>query len=258
MKLQYSQSLGASGWRLTQHFKPGWLPSLCVLCMLPLLVGLGCWQLARAEEKRVLLASQEARRQAPPIRLDALGLTSPPAFQRIRLHGHFEAAHSLLLDSRVHQGQVGVELLQPFLDQPSGRWVLINRGWLPWPDRRIPPRFVTPSGALDVLAWVYVSPGQPLVLAGERGTSWPRLTNRVELDAFWQELGRDGLSVELRLEPGPAALAVDWPIVSMSPEKHLGYAVQWFALAAALCALFIYFGIHQAREVRDAASHRHE
>jgi len=226
--------------------------------MLPLLVGLGCWQLSRAEEKRILLASQEARRHAPPMRLDALNPANPPAFQRVHLHGRFEAAHSVLLDSRVHQGQVGVELLQPFLDQTSERWVLVNRGWLPWPDRRVPPRFTTPSETLELLAWVYVSPGQPFVLAGQRSTSWPRLTNRIELDAFWRELGRDGLPVELRLDPGPAALAVDWPIVSMGPEKHLGYAVQWFALAAALCALFIYFGIHQAREVRDAASRQHE
>ena len=258
MKVQYSQPLGATGWWLTQHFRPGWLPSLCVLLMLPLLVGLGCWQLSRAEEKRTLLASDESRRQAPPMPLEALDLANPPAFQRIRLQGRFEGAHSLLLDSRVHQGQVGVELLQPFLDQPSGRWVLVNRGWLPWPDRRVPPRFATPSETLNLVAWVYLPPGQPFVLAGERGNSWPRLTNRIEPVSFWRELGRAGLPVELRLEPGPAALAVDWPIVGMGPEKHLGYAVQWFALAAALCALFIYFGIHQAKELRDAASHRHE
>src|SRR5690606_25428630 len=141
MKLQYSQSLGASGWRLTQHFRPGWLPSLCVVLMLPLLVGLGCWQLSRAEEKRILLASQEARRHAPPMRLDALNPANPPAFQRAHLHGRVEPAHSVLLDRRVHQGQVGGELLQPILHQTSERWVLVNRGWLPWPDRRVPPRF---------------------------------------------------------------------------------------------------------------------
>ena len=47
---------------------------------------------------------------------------------------------------------------------------------------------------------------------------------------------------ELRLEPGPSAYRADWAITSMSPSQHLGYAVQWFALAAALLALFIYFG----------------
>jgi cytochrome oxidase assembly protein ShyY1 len=40
----------------------------------------------------------------------------------------------------------------------------------------------------------------------------------------------------------------------MGPEKHLGYAVQWFALAVALACLFIYFGIRNAKEQSDAAS----
>ena len=43
----------------------------------------------------------------------------------------------------------------------------------------------------------------------------------------------------------------------MSPSKHVGYAVQWFALAAALLGLFIYLGIHNAREIRHEPSHRH-
>jgi surfeit locus 1 family protein len=33
-------------------------------------------------------------------------------------------------------------------------------------------------------------------------------------------------------------------VVAMSPVKHQGYAVQWFALAAALCGLFVYFGFN--------------
>ena len=36
----------------------------------------------------------------------------------------------------------------------------------------------------------------------------------------------------------------------------LGYAVQWFAMAVALCALYLYLGIRQARELPDDASPR--
>ncbi|MNN94970.1 hypothetical protein D3C81_2137010 [compost metagenome] len=68
---------------------------------------------------------------------------------------------------------------------------------------------------------------------------------------LWRELGRAGLADELRLQPGPASYLGDWPLVSMGPEKHLGYAVQWFALAATLLGLFVWFGVQQAREVRD-------
>jgi surfeit locus 1 family protein len=238
-------------------FRPGWLPSLLVALLLPGLLGLGTWQLQRAEEKRALLASFEARRQAAPVGLDRLERSRDPAYRRVRLFGQFDAAHSLLLDNRIRDGRVGVELLQPFFDQPSGLWVLLNRGWLPWPDRRTPPQFATPDDALHLTAWVYLPPSGGLQLQGApQDKQWPRLIGAVEVDALWRQLGRGGLPFEARLEPGPASYRVDWPVVAMSPDKHTGYAVQWFALAAALLGLFIYLGIHNARESRHEPSHR--
>lgn len=233
------------------RFRPGLLPSLLVLALLPLLIGLGSWQLQRAGEKRLLLAEQAARSQAPALDLRELE-TGDPAFRRVRLVGAFDAAHSLLLDNRQRGGRVGVELLQPFLDRPSGRWVLVNRGWLPWPDRRVPPAFDTPAGELSLLATVYRPPGAAFLL-GEAGSTvgWPRLVNAVDAPALWRELRRDGLGDELRLQPGPASYVGDWPAVNMGPEKHLGYAVQWFALAATLLGLYLWLGLKQAREVRD-------
>ncbi|MBM7062608.1 SURF1 family protein [Pseudomonas sp. UL073] len=243
------------------RFRPGVLPSLIVLALLPVLIGLGFWQLARAEEKRQLLASYEARRQAEPMAVAALERHSDPAFRRVVLHGQFDAQHSLLLDNRIHQGQVGVELLQPFYDQASDLWVLLNRGWLPWPDRRTAPTFTTPDGAQTLTAWVYVPPGATFQLHSDpTGGDWPRLVTAVDPAALWQQLGRGGLSRELRLEGGAAAYLTDWPIIAMGPEKHTGYAVQWFALAAALCGLFVYFGLHNGRRTphgRHYESHQH-
>ncbi|MFC0708918.1 SURF1 family protein [Azorhizophilus paspali] len=253
--MQYSPPSKTPG-RAPQHrFRPGWAPSLLVVLLLPVLIGLGFWQLSRAEDKRALLAGFEARRQAEPVDPATLQAAGAPAWQRVRLHGRFDPQHSLLLDSRTRAGRPGVELLQPFRDD-SGRWLLLNRGWLPWPDRRIAPAFTTPDGALALTAWVYRSPGNPFLLEQVAGDAWPRLVNRVDAAALWRELGRDGLPVELRLEPGPAAYAVDWPPLAMSPEKHLGYAVQWFALAAALLVLFVYLGIHNARETSHVVAHR--
>lgn len=234
------------------RFRPGWLPSLVVLMLLPVLCSLGYWQLSRAEEKRQILAAEAQRRVAPPVPVQTLLSEPEPAFLRVQLRGRFDAAHSLLLDNRVHQGQVGVELVQPFMDHASGRWLLVNRGWLPWPDRRVPPRFDTPSGELQLTAWAYVPPGRSLLAVGN-ATGWPRLVNRLDPPAIWQELRRPGVLLELRLEPGPAALIPNWPSVSMAPQKHQGYAVQWFGLAAALLALFIHLGIHRAREARHAS-----
>ena len=236
-------------------FRPGLLPTLVVLALLALLLALGGWQLQRADEKSALLASQEARRQAPAQPIGELERSADPAFQRVLLRGYFDAEHSLLLDNRTRDGRVGVELLQPFYDQPSGLWLLLNRGWLPWPDRRTPVAFSTPTGALQLQAWIYVAPGESFQLqADQPGNAWPQLLTRVDAGALWRQLGRAGWPYELRLLPGPAAYQADWAVVAMGPEKHLGYAVQWFALAVALACLFIYFGIRNAKEQSDAAS----
>ena len=235
-------------------FRPGWLPSLVVLALLPLLVWLGLWQLDRADEKRALLAASDARRVAPPVPVSALELVAKPAFTRVALQGSFDAEHSLLLDSRTRAGVAGVELLQPFYDQPSGLWLLVNRGWIAWPDRRTPPQFTTPEAALKLTGWVYLQPGEDFLLKQTETSGWPKLVNTVDAPGLWQMLGRGGAPFQIRLDPGSAAYQVDWPIVSSDPQKHLGYAVQWFALALALLLLFIYLGIRNARDVNDEFS----
>ncbi|WP_263143715.1 SURF1 family protein [Pseudomonas sp. RIT-PI-AD] len=232
-------------------FRPGLAPTLALLALLPALLGLGAWQLARAEEKRALLAAYEVRRQAEPLPLDAALRLPDAAYQRVRLRGRFDAAHSLLLDNRTREGQPGVELLQPFEDLDSGHWVLLNRGWLPWPDRRQPVRFETPERPLELTAWIYLPPGAAFELKHVEGQGWPRLVNRVDAAALWPTLARQGLPYEIRLDAGPAALRADWPVVAMGPQTHEGYAVQWFAMAFALVLLYVYLGLRRAREVLD-------
>lgn len=229
-------------------FRPGWLPSLAVALLLPLLLGLGFWQLSRAEEKRQLEAAFEARRQAPAVSLTELLQMSEPNHQRVRLHGQFDTRHSLLLDNRQRDGRVGVELLQPFQDQASGLWLLVNRGWLPWPDRRVAPQFSTPQQPIELIARVYLPAGAAFQLQADApGSQWPRLVTLIDAPALWSQLGRSGYVHELRLQPGPAAYQAEWPLLTMSPQRHVGYAVQWFALAAALLGLYIYFGRYNAR-----------
>lgn len=235
-------------------FRPGLLPTLVVLALLPLLVWLGLWQLDRAEEKRLLIAAAEARGLAAPLPIQALEQQPELAYTRVSLQGTFDPAHSLLLDSRTRAGVAGVELLQPFYDQPSGLWLLVNRGWLAWPDRRIPPKFSTPDTLQSLTGWVYLPPGEGFLLKQTDSSDWPKLVNAVDAPALWKQLGRGGAPFQVRLDPGAAAYQVDWPIVAMDPQKHLGYAVQWFSLALALLVLFIYLGIRNARDSDDEFS----
>ncbi|MCO8168940.1 SURF1 family protein [Pseudomonas sp. 21LCFQ02] len=217
------------------------LPTLALMLLLPLLIGLGLWQLQRAEQKTGLLAAHQRQQGMPPAPLQAVMQATDPAWRRVALHGRFDAGHSLLLDNSSRDGRAGVELLQPFLDEGSGLWVLLNRGWLPWPDRRIAPAYSTPPMPLSLQAWVYVPLGRGFQLQADApNADWPRLVTQVDGQRLWNELGRAGYPHELRLLPGMAAYRADWPVVNQAPASHRGYAVQWFSLAAALVGLYLY------------------
>jgi len=240
-------------------FRPGIAPTLVVLVLLPVLISLGCWQLGRGEEKRVMLAHYAERRAAPPMTAELLPATSDLAYRRVQLRGSFDAEHSLLLDNSTREGKAGVELIQPFHDQASGLWLMVNRGWLPWPDRRTPPVFDTPAQPLNLDAWVYVSPGATFQLHPDaQSGNWPKLVTAINPVKVWPELNREGFAHELRLDTGPAAYRTDWPVVAMGPEKHLGYAVQWFAMATALVGLYLYLSFSQPRNAKNNKNNKKE
>lgn len=239
-----------------QRFRPGIAPTLVVLVLLPLMVGLGFWQLSRGHEKQLLVDRYAERRSAGPVSSAQLNDMADPAFRRVHLRGQLDGEHSVLLDNRMRDGKAGVELLQPFHDQASGLWLLLNRGWLPWPDRRTAPAFSTPEQTLNLDAWVYVAPGETFQLhADPASTQWPRLLTALHPAALWDELGRSGFAYELRAEAGPGTYETSWPIVAMGPEKHLAYAVQWFAMAMALLALYLYLGWHNNKEKPHGSGH---
>lgn len=229
----------------SRRFAPGWPLWVFTLCLLPVLLGLGSWQLQRATEKQAMQASIDALHQTPALPLAAVTQQPPTDWQPLILRGHLDRQHTWLLDNRTRDGQAGVEVLQAFHDT-SGEWLLVNRGWLPWPDRRLAPAFNTPAGELQLLAEKV-----PANSAGWRpgnrqcgAQSTPCVIAQLDLKALRAESGiaLQDWSVRLTGEGSAAALQLDWPALPMSASRHTGYAIQWFSLAAALTALFIWAG----------------
>ncbi|GMQ52608.1 SURF1 family protein [Halopseudomonas aestusnigri] len=231
--------------RSGRRFAPGWPLWVFTLTLLPVLLGLGSWQLQRATEKQAMQASVDALHQATAQPLITFAPKPPPDWQPLILRGQLDARHTWLLDNRTRDGQAGVEVLQAFLDS-SGQWLLVNRGWLPWPDRRQTPQIDTPSGELQLLAEKLPAgstgwrPGSRRCQAG----NGPCVVAQLDPAALREESGvaLQDWSVRLTGEGSTAALQLDWPALPMSASRHTGYAVQWFSLAAALIALFIWAG----------------
>jgi surfeit locus 1 family protein len=220
--------------------------TVLVAVLMPVLLLLGNWQLQRAEEKRAIRDEFITRQRQAPVSVIELSVQSGGetlAFTPVSLLGRFDNQHHFLLDNRMHRGQLGYEVLTPLLTD-NGQWVLVNRGWVKAKaERRDLPAVPAVEGAISTVGTVYVPPGKPFLLARQifRDVEWPLVVQAIEVDKFASLLNRDFFPHVMRLRKGaPGALTVDWQPVNVQPEKHTAYAVQWFAMAAALALWFLF------------------
>ncbi|MEM1403907.1 MAG: SURF1 family protein [Pseudomonadota bacterium] len=222
--------------------------SLLTALLFPTLLWLGFWQLDRAQEKTFIAAQNAAQAEAAPISLgEAKTLTDDElAFRRIELVGVFDPDVVILSDNQIRDGRYGHDVYGLFRDV-SGGVSLLNRGWIAGdPSRRSLPAVETPVDEFVLVATVYVPPGEPYLLAEEsfNDLTFPRLVQSVQSDKLYAALAMVAqqplFAYELRLEPSAGAgFRRDWPVINVSPEKHQGYALQWFTMAAALLLFFI-------------------
>lgn len=237
------------GLEVTPRFKfdSDWRTTLFVVAMVPLLAALGFWQLSRAAEKSAIAREFEAKREQAPALLPELTGASPAelAYRPVSLTGRFREREYFLLDNRMVQGRYGNEVLGVFELEDSDQLVLVNRGWVVADaGRRSLPEISPVPGRVTVLGQVYVAPGKPYTLADKPlAEGWPKRVQAVQADKLAVALG---LAPErlfpypVRLEADQAgAFYIDWPVVNVSPAKHIGYAVQWFTMAAVLALIYL-------------------
>lgn len=241
------------------RFRPGLWPSLATLALLPLLIGLGVWQLQRADWKQGLVDANAARAALPAVELRSLPLSAEDQYRPVWVAGRFDLDHQLLLDNRTWQGHPGYEVLTPLLPADGGTAVLVNRGWVPAsPDRSILPELPGVAGEIRVRATVKLPPEKIFRLADveEAQTGWPRVVQQPELARLEALLGYPLLPVILLLDPDEEhGFLRDWkPVYGVSPDKHRAYAMQWLTLALVL--VLIYIGVNTKRIDTDAMDER--
>lgn len=231
------------------RFQPGWQMSVFVLVMLPTLVGLGSWQLRRGAEKEALETGYLARSGDLPLEsaeVDRVDRTAM-AFVRLRLRGTYIPDQYYLIDNQVFEGTVGYWVLHRFLTDDGRVW-LVNRGFVAAGQRREQlPAVSTPSAPLVVTAVVWPDTGlQPRFGDPAIETPWPQQRQRIDVQTLAAEHPQ-GQPLELRLEPGqPGVLQPAPSSFASGAERHRGYAVQWFGLAAVLIIGFVVFGLRRA------------
>jgi cytochrome oxidase assembly protein ShyY1 len=229
--------------QISLRWDTDWRTSVFTGLLLPLLIGLGFWQLQRAAEKEQIDRLWTQRQtQSPRALPSAQTASSELAYLRVELRGEFLPERQLLLDNRMRQGRYGLEVLTPLRLAGSNTLVLVNRGWVAGdPSRREMPRVATPAGVQRLEGTIYVSPGTPFALGAETDTGpWPRQLLTLDMPAISAMLGESLYPYSVRLDPASAAaLDAHWSIVNNSPEKHRAYALQWFSMAVVLFCLYL-------------------
>lgn len=221
-----------------------WRTSLFVIMLTPLFVGLGFWQMQRAEEKQVIAKHWQARQLESHRSLESLPQEEAAlAYRRVRLQGDFVPGRQVLLDNRMYQGRYGVEVLSPFRLQGSGQLVLVNRGWVVGDrSRRSLPTVADIEGPQSITGTIYVPPGEAYSLGDpELVAGWPKMTQVLDIALFEEWLEAPLYPYSVRLEEDSAgALTTNWPLLNVSADKHRAYAAQWFSMALALFLIYIW------------------
>ena len=229
-------------------FRPGIYSTLAALLLGVLFAGLGYWQLQRAAEKESVIARRAAAEASAPVAVFASMASQDLHLKPVEVACEMDAQRQLLLDNRVHRQQVGYEVLIPCV-LSDGVGVLLNRGWAKAGHTRdeLPDVEVdTPQGAVT-LSGHFAIPGQGFRLGEaltESDIGWPRRVQYLDFELIGQALSMPLLAGVVHLDPGsPLTLEYTWKPIAFGPEKHYGYAFQWFALLATLCVLYLVLNI---------------
>ena len=216
------------------HRRPVWIPLAAYFLLMPTMLWLGFWQLDKSQRQA---ERNEAFATQSEVAIDAADVDDPrlQRYGRVTAAGRYLGERQVLIDSIVRGGRNGFFVITP-LQLDDGSTLLVNRGWIPQTPTR------KPIGALDV-------GGERRQLAGRVG-SLPvgglRLGDVAEAGGPWPRRLCRRSSPPGGLDPSaPDGFEREWRPGGLPPERHLGYAVQWFAMAFALTLLAIIVAVRR-------------
>jgi surfeit locus 1 family protein len=200
------------------------LPLVFGLAGAAILIGLGLWQLQRLAWKEGVLSGIAARMDEAPGELPAQPTPGRDAFMPVAVAGRFSGQAVDVLVSRKQVGP-GFRVVAAF-ETAGGRRILVDRGFLREDARGAGHGPSDPLTVTGNLHWPDEVDGFTPAPDAARGIWFAR-----DLPALAAALGTDAVLVVARSDTGEGI--APWPVDTAGiPNDHLGYAVQWFLLAA--------------------------
>jgi surfeit locus 1 family protein len=233
---------------MTRFFRPMLWPTLLTVLALPILIGLGTWQVERLQWKEELLAKIEARIGAAPVPLPAPenwpGYDAHAAeYTRVELEGRFlpEEFHYFTQGAN---GAPGYAVISP-LEVADGAVVLVDRGFVPVTLKDPASRGGVPEGE-QRFTGVLRAPSERGVFDGADD---PAKNIWMVRDPAVMGGALQGVTVAPFIaEAEEGAFPGEWPKAGRTridiPNNHLDYALTWYGLALVL--VVIYLAWHRA------------
>lgn len=210
---------------------------------LVILLGLGSWQVDRLFWKQNLIESRQEQAHMAPIKVPTDTTLDPAmAFRAAYAEGVYLNDQEKYLMARTRRGNVGFQLITP-LEQPDGRIILVNRGWVPQDYRE-------PETRPESLIEGPVRVSGVLRLPKQKHWAQPEndaLRNQwfyVDVNHMAEDTGAELASpyyLELDDTPVPGGLPIGGQAKVDLPNNHLEYAITWYSLALTLIVMFILY-----------------
>lgn len=220
------------------RFTPTWKITFLFIFAFAFFIYLGMWQLERAKEKKSILfahSNQNKFEHWQP------GMFVPQPYQGIAIEGTF-IPENLLLDNQHHNHQIGFNVLTP-LKLNNGELILIDRGWIPaGVTREALPQPSQLKKRVYLTGEVYYPSKKSWLLGQEIEKQLPHLVllERIDTNFIGQFYQKTVLPFIIRMNKiEPNGYVREWAVVSMSPERHQAYALQWFMMAMVLLIMYI-------------------
>lgn len=221
-------------------------PPLAATFLIVLFVSLGLWQLDRAAEKNRVQAMFEGDASYTRV----TGNMPVTEFQNIEADGQYLDQQQVLIDNMFLDGRPGFYAITAFRYATDEPLLIVNRGWIARsgtnaakPDLGVAADMRTIRGRAGFLPRVGIRSGE--AFRGE--DDWPKTAIYPTIEDLSGVLGEDLLSFVLLLNPdADDGFVRRWQSRERGPMMHYGYALQWFAMAAAVAGIFLW-GLRKKR-----------
>ncbi len=229
---------------LGYSFKPKLWTIIVTIAFVIMFVELGKWQLSRADEKNEQHDKLENLAKEPVVTIPGtLIKLDDYEYREVEITGEFKSEHTIYIDNKTHKGHAGYHVLTPVRISNSLLSILVNRGWIATGgDRSILPEVSSLQGETQVTG-IVISPELRMLELSSQINPGPVWDN-FDLQRYREVTGLELQPVMvLQKNETDDGLMRDWDRPESGAAKNLGYAFQWFSLAATAIIIFLVLNV---------------